>query len=1097
MSKDNYQNFIYLFNNPNSIGVTRLNSSNRKVVSTFLQSQDSLDSLSERNADFSSYQVFSNDATVDDFPTEYISSQRLKQKNISSNFVLAAETGDLQTNIIVKSNDPGAHPVQLPIFKIEGGGQGVSSKISFILSGGILPNEHPDYYFRTGNFLEGVDKGKKYLDYIKLKLLKSPSHSILTKKEQFTYRHIKTLELSDFSLEKETFGLDALNEKVNAFFSLAYLYQLTNSEELGNKNSDIACKIGVPYDFQTVLNDKVNDKGLGISIKQPNYEKIYNYYDPQYEPLIIRLINSLLVDEKSLPSIYDFIFLESQKNELQPIIGLPGFGVDPNRVNIANINQYLDKFAKVYAAFIKRGGKQQTLEEIFADRIVPNVTPAALYMLDPNVPVSKYNENNPVNQVSSKITKQIKSCVMKSLQSDKPGLIPYLPIIQDKKEKIPKWIDSIKTGIYFKETSLNLFNDPLDKDAAFPYLIKVNLPVEKRGPISNLMSEYGFLDILNSYAASINIPTDETNQDGEFFVSGYDTFFGGIINGYNNINYNLFSNVEFPSFKLFLRDAPKPLVEQKSKPGTNPGSGTQPDTQVVSDSFGSPQSNVLGPSPSIPIPGDNANAESQSEDETTNLEDLAESLSVTNPIESTTDIYLNTFEAIGDKALNNVFIYKGESDKNSTLPTSLSLLIEKLKLEKFKDELNNLLFDKKLIRTPTEINSGKMAHQETIMYEITKYKINSLGDQEYVQSIFLPICQQDNLSYYDTQVIPYQDYFYKIYAYKAIVGTEYSLAPFNANKMVNMNSLGRIIIAYDVEPFIQVVRVPYYNTKYVNIKEDKLNYSRIEDAPPLAPQVNFVPFRNVENKLLMLFNNTIGETIQYPKVILPDDKKLFENVYLAQDRKPGDQLLFKSDDSLGTFQMFRTDKLPDYYRSVNEDESLKLVEIKQPENINVAMNTSFIDDILPNKNYYYFFRFLDIHGKISNPTIVYKVMMKKEKNIMPYLQIDTVDLAEERRKEYDSNFTSTKTLQKYLLVELTDNQKQPDYDNVEIDDSDDPDDVSFYGSYSSVKVNFNNSGMNSQSAFGKRFKFRLTSKQTGKKIDINMKVKQPEVKLNN
>ena len=118
------------FNNPNSIGLTRLNSSNRKVVSTFLQSQDSLDSL---NADFSSYQVFSNDATVDDFPTEYISSQRLKQKNISSNFVLAAETGDLQTNIIVKSNDPGAHPVQLPIFKIEGGGQGVSSKISFIL----------------------------------------------------------------------------------------------------------------------------------------------------------------------------------------------------------------------------------------------------------------------------------------------------------------------------------------------------------------------------------------------------------------------------------------------------------------------------------------------------------------------------------------------------------------------------------------------------------------------------------------------------------------------------------------------------------------------------------------------------------------------------------------------------------------------------------------------------------------------------------------------------------------------------------------------------------------------------------------------------
>ena len=35
------------------------------------------------------------------------------------------------------------------------------------------------------------------------------------------------------------------------------------------------------------------------------------------------------------------------------------------------------------------------------------------------------------------------------------------------------------------------------------------------------------------------------------------------------------------------------------------------------------------------------------------------------------------------------------------------------------------------------------------------------------------------------------------------------------------------------------------------------------------------------------------------------------------------------------------------------------------------------------------------------------------------------------------------------------------------------------------------------SVFGKRFKFRITSKQTGKKIDINLNVKPPAEIINN
>ena len=1091
MSKDNYQNFIYLFNNTNNVSLLRLNSSNRKIVNTFAQSEDSLNSLSQK--EFDNYQVFSSDSTVNDFPIEQISSLRLQQNNTFTNFIRASDTSDLQTDIVINSNDPGLDPNFISFFEINNVIPGISSKVSFdsknvaTFHAGSSTNK-PHYIFRLGSSDSTVDVtnlGTKYVDYIELT---STSTAIqvqenltpIPNEKSFLFRHIKPLDLKNY-LEESATGAK-LSDKVNNFFQTAYLTAVNNSLQLGNKNVNLSCKIGVPYDFKTLLNEKINEKGLGISIKQPNYEKIYNYYDPQYEPIAIKSINTFLLDEKSLPSIYDFIFLKSQKNELRPIIGLPGFGVDPDRVNIANINQYLDKFATLYARFIKRGGKQQTLEELVANRIVPSVAPQSLFMLDPNVPVSQYNENSPVNQLPSKIQKQIKSCATKALKS---VIIDHLPIVEDKKEKLPKWIDSIKTGIYFKENSLNLFNNTLDKDDAFPFLIKINIPVEKKGPISNLFSEFGFLDNINSYAASINIPTDETNQQGEFFVSDYDTFSGGIINGFNNTNYNLFSKVEFPSFKIFLRDAPKPPVEKIPKVSSD---NTSPST--IKTQKKGVEATVLTEAFNIPGVKNNEN-----ELENINENEL-ENIDVLNPIESSTDIYLNSFEAIGDKAFNNVFIYN--EDKKNTLPTPISFLIEKLKLEKFKEKLRFLMLNEKLFRTPTEIHQGKMAYQETMMYEITKYKINALGDQQYVQSIFLPICNQSNLSYYDTQVIPYQDYFYKIYAYKMIVGTDYAMTPFSKDRMVNFNkNNGRIGLAYNVEPFIQVVRVPYYNARHVNIKEDKLNHSRIEDAPPLAPQVDFVPFRNVENKLMILFNNSIGETIQYPKVILSDDKKMFEDVYLAQDRKPGSELLFKSDDSLGTFQIFRTDNLPEYYRSVNEDDSLKFVQIEQPTDINNSMNTSFVDNILPNKHYYYFFRFLDIHGKVSNPSIVYKVMMKKEKNMTPYLQIDIVDLSEQRQKQYDDHFTSTKALQKYLFVDLAESQKQPDYENVEVDFEEDVDDPSYYGSYSSVKVNFNNSGLNTQSAFGKRFKFRLTSKQTGKKIDVNLKVKQPEVKLNN
>ena len=139
------------------------------------------------------------------------------------------------------------------------------------------------------------------------------------------------------------------------------------------------------------------------------------------------------------------------------------------------------------------------------------------------------------------------------------------------------------------------------------------------------------------------------------------------------------------------------------------------------------------------------------------------------------DLFLNSFENINLESPKNVLVYT----QNETAETSTGLLelLSKLKSAKFIKDIEQQLIDG-LMRTPLDIHKGEFAHEETLMYEIAKYEI--VGDEEsnYIQSIFLPIVNQNVVDYLDTQVIPYKNYHYKIFAHKVIVGTSYRTADF-------------------------------------------------------------------------------------------------------------------------------------------------------------------------------------------------------------------------------------------------------------------------------------------------------------------------------
>ena len=1158
---NNYENFIYLFGNNQEI---KIKDSDGKIVPFFTGIVQELLGSPNYGSKDTLFQTFGELAGgVDnskDFPAQDTAIERKTEDQFLGGVNPTQKTADF--DLVALTNDVGDNPRRSHIFYKENG----TTSYAF----NTHAYYHSDYTFQLSD--EVLNKhipGGNNLSYLHKEMIlreptvqqnstynfdPNPKLQVLDPAHPFTFYQGVMYHYVPFEqTQTEAFGIvpvyvqrDRLKGFFNAYDKLVGS-GVVDGQHFGYSTTDISTKIGVPYDFQTVLLEDLNAKNLGVQTKQPTYNKIYNYYDSQYEPVVEDVINGGITDERALPSIYDFLFLDKQPS-VKAFVKLPSMTID--ETNLAGINQYLDNFAKLYSKYLQ--GTPKSDIKYFWD---------------------SYGNPNWGQSWGSLV-----------------GAISEDDISTSKELTNPTWVNDIKTGVYFSENSMNTFNETLDKDFVFPFLVKLNIPVETRGPIASLLSEQGLLDSVNSYAASITVPVHPGDTPGT--LRTYSDFYGAVINGVDNKNVNMLYNTKMPGFKIFLKK-PTSFAAQmssiigaayqiesfaesltkeiifkswrtrridefaaslinwgKEKHGKDINKVVQEKilfnmVQIVGGSdtdtaaggaggggveFGSEVDNPENPNygtklklwapcdedskdwcinnkllgPLIrgnPFWYDWNEAEHDKERDLMKLDFIAHSATPSSLISKNVyeaDMYLDNLH-LDAAAPKDVFVYSDQPELLDSDNSSLQALVTKLKCLKFKSKLQKLLLEGNLLRTPADIHNGKLAHQETLMYEIAKYSFGANGEEKYLQSVFLPIALQEQLSYYDTQIIPYKNYFYKIFAHKAILGTEYVIktnlkdskgSTVNFKNMVD-GAYGPKVwfeMPYHVQPFIQVVRVPYYNTKMVNIKVDKLSYSRVEDSPPLPPQVDFVPFRNIDNRILILLNNSIGQIEQYPRALFEEDKEIFDNVALSQDRKPNSKLIFKSDDSQGTFEVFRMTRKPSGYADIATDDSLRTEDLFfiEPE-----QNNSLVDAILPNQDYYYLFRFRDIHSNISNPTDVYKIRMIHQAGAMPYLTLEVLDLKEEEKKQHKKRFSSVKDMQKYLFIQPNFLQNAINLPPGIVNEAGE-----VQGEQDYIKIPCHLGDPNGKSVFGKKFKLRLTSKQTGKKIDINLTVESPQTIIN-
>lgn len=350
--------------------------------------------------------------------------------------------------------------------------------------------------------------------------------------------------------------------------------------------------------------------------------------------------------------------------------------------------------------------------------------------------------------------------------------------------------------------------------------------------------------------------------------------------------------------------------------------------------------------------------------------------------------------------------------------------------------MSNLLYQKtkniskKHLRSLKDIQAGKKCYSEITAVKIEKRLNSPTGT--LIQSYYFENDSKELLTFIDTQVKKENQYVYKLFYYVLVVGNEIA---------VQRTTLGQL----------EYINSPKVYVFEIETTANELNNKIIPavETAPISPIVTPVPFRDIKNKIRFNFQQSIDKYEEYPIIIQETDSTFFENLRILQKRQADSRLLFETSDTDGfNFEIFRTTDTPASYGNFKN----KL--------LSTISNTSYIDTLEVNKKYYYTFRSKNQAGFISNPSPIYEIQLI-ENSGAHYPIIRLYKFPEVQQ------ITAIKNFKNKLYLSAAYNQLLAN-------------DVGQTATGSpSLGIG--------EPIWNKEYKVRLTSKQTGRKIDINFK----------
>lgn len=378
-------------------------------------------------------------------------------------------------------------------------------------------------------------------------------------------------------------------------------------------------------------------------------------------------------------------------------------------------------------------------------------------------------------------------------------------------------------------------------------------------------------------------------------------------------------------------------------------------------------------------------------------------------------------------------------------------------------------------RTFEDVLNGVFCHTETLMFVVKKYRVEDSGETLVQTYYFTNRFDEQDIIYYDSQVKSKQKYRYDIEKVVIVFGSRYEYgspgpgpegsALFEMAPAGNspLNTSGQVVYQARLpftmyRSYMQVFLVPHV------IGGIQVT---IEDKPPVAPQISFYSFMGINNQVMILLQPSTGIQSEKPVIIQPGDNDFFMSVYESQTGIQAtmteiDKIEFRSDDPVDSYQIFKINTKPTSYK----DFAGNMISVDPTMGRAGSRN----DIIVPNTKYYYCARAVDINGNISNPTHIFEIeMVDNGGQIFLKQEIFMFESATPEYTRSGRRFIYIEpALQQLALVEGEDVGK-PNINNSP--------NSSILGATGVTKV------------WGDTYKIRVTSKKTGRKLDLNLTFK--------
>ena len=374
-------------------------------------------------------------------------------------------------------------------------------------------------------------------------------------------------------------------------------------------------------------------------------------------------------------------------------------------------------------------------------------------------------------------------------------------------------------------------------------------------------------------------------------------------------------------------------------------------------------------------------------------------------------------------------------------------------------------------RTFDEILKGQKAHSEMVMYKISKflgpignvpvqefYFYNS-GEEATSSDFFSGVSGGTIQSFVDSQVRYNEEYSYAVSAYCAVVGSKYN---YGAPTVGEMAATGDTTLTMDVtvEPTIRLYEIPIFAST-----------GKIFMQAPYYPQSYIEQIKGYTKGMLFSFDTQIGEMYDDPVSLTTGEKEYYDQLLNDPLKSKDGQILFHSSAAMSGVQVYRTEEPPTSYADF-EGALLRTLrtDVDLSSNLTAAAVAKIIDQP-PNRKFYYMFRSLGPHDEVSNPSPVYQVELYNDGGVA-YPIVRLHELTQTSRKAYTKSMKNLIRISPRITQALVNEQASGLIDE--------------NGLVQTPQENNIVLGIEDEPLFGKTFKIRITSKDTGKKLDLNV-----------